>query len=110
MTKDTEKAFVIIYAEYLRRCKAGESKEQASQFTKQQIKGWDAFSSWHPNDVDRSLFELKQNGFMRIYVYGEAMLTTEGIQYMEKQPREFFQKFTEAVKDILALVVPLLSM
>lgn len=109
MTKDTEKAFVIIYSEYLRRRKFGTSKTQALRFEYTKILSIEAFSSWDAEDIRYSLRELKKLGHIQMDIFGEVQLSQDGIQYMESRPREYFQPFAGAITDLLSLVAAFLS-
>lgn len=108
MTKDTEKAFVIIYSEYLRRRSFGTAKYQAVRFEGSKLSAIDAFSSWHPEDIRYSLQELRKLGFVKIDIIGDVALQESGISYMERRPREYFSAFAGIVKGIAELVAAFL--
>lgn len=107
MTKDTEKAFVIIYSEYLRRRRYGTAKNQAVRFEDSKIRAIDAFSNWDSEDISYSLQELKQGGYIDVDIIGDVELLKEGIQYMENKPNEYFNTFSNIIKDLLSLVAML---
>lgn len=104
MTRDTEKAFVIIYSEYLRRRSFGTAKNQAVQFEDSKLKAIDAFASWNPEDIRYSLQELRKLGYVKIDILGDVTLQEPGIEYMESKPREYFSAFGGIVKDLLSLI------
>lgn len=104
MTKDTEKAFVIIYSEYLRRRSFGTAKNQAVQFEDSKINAIDAFKNWHPADISYCLQELRKCGYVKIDIMGDVTLQESGIEYIESKPKEYFSAFAGIIKDLLGLV------
>lgn len=55
MTKETEKAFKILYCEYKRRRKSGSPKHEAVEFEGDSISKIEAFSKWHPADIQYAM-------------------------------------------------------
>lgn len=108
MTKDMEKAFVIVYSEYLRRRSFGTAKCEAVQFDEAKLRAIEAFSTWNPADIEYCLHNLEDLGFIKEDIIGNVTLTEAGIEYMENKPKEFFSDFTGTVKDLLSLVIPAL--
>ena len=104
MTKDTEKAFVIIYSEYLRRRSFGTAKNQAVRFENSKLMCIDAFSRWHPDDIRYSLQELRKAGYIKMDIVGDVSLLETGITYMESQPREYFLGFAGFIRGIAELI------
>lgn len=104
MTKDTEKAFVIIYAEYLRRRNFGTAKNQAVRFENSKLRSIEAFSNWDPEDIRYCLHELRKLGYIKQDIIGDVTLQESGIEYMENKPKEYFQCFAGAIKDLLSIV------
>lgn len=90
MTKETEKAFKILYCEYRRRRKSGCSKATAMEFEDGTIARINAFQKWIPEDIRYALRELKIMGYVRIDIIGNVTLTENGIEFMENKPKEFF--------------------
>ena len=109
MTKDTEKAFVIIYSEYLRRRSFGTAKNQAVRFESEKLRAIEAFSNWIPEDIRYCLQELRKIGFVKIDIIGDVTLQELGIEYIESKPREYFLAFAGIVKGIAELVAAFLS-
>lgn len=105
MTRDTEKAFVVLYSEYLRRRSFGTAKNQAVRFEDSKLRAIDAFSSWHPSDIHYSLQELKKFGYISMDICGGVEILEDGINYMENKPNEYFTVFANAIKDLISLVV-----
>lgn len=92
MTKETEKALKILYCEYKRRRKSGCSKATAMAFEDGTIQKISAFEKWLPQDISYALQELKTAGYMRIFIYGDCVLTEAGLEFMENKPKEFFSE------------------
>lgn len=107
MTKDTEKAFVIIYSEYLRRRSFGTAKNQAVRFEAAKLSAIEAFSKWDTEDIRYSLQELKQCGYIYVDIIGDVEILKGGIQYMEDKPNEYFNAFANLIKDLISLVAAL---
>lgn len=104
MTKDTEKAFVIIYSEYLRRRSFGTSKNQAVRFDNSKLLAIDGFANWNQDDIGYCLQELRKIGFIKVDIWGDVTLLETGIEYIEAKPKEYFLVFAGIVKDLLSLV------
>ena len=90
MTKETEKAFKILYCEYKRRRKAGTPKATAMEFEDGVIEKINAFEKWLPDDIRYALQELKTAGYLKIDILGNVELTETGLEFMEDKPKEFF--------------------
>lgn len=90
LTKDSEKAFKIIYCEYKRLRKAGFSKSDARQFEDGSIYKISAFSEWLRPDIKSAIEELESANFISENILGDITITDCGIKYMEDKPREFF--------------------
>lgn len=109
MTKDTEKALVILYSEYKRRRNFGTSKAEAVCFEEAKMRKIDAFSNWSYADVSYAMQELKAAGYVRINICDDITLTETAIEFIESRPKEFFDQFANVAKDILSLVSGFLS-
>ena len=108
MTKDTEKAFVIVYSEYLRRRSFGTAKCEAVQFDESKIMAIEGFSKWNPADISYCMRELKNLGYIDRDIIGGVTLNEAGIEFMENKPKEYFSGFTGTVKDLLTLIAAFL--
>lgn len=102
MTKDTEKAFKIIYCEYKRLRKAGYSKKDAMEFNGNSVYKIPAFSKWLRPDIDCALEELIEPKYLKEDVTGDISITSDGIEYMENKPKEFFNDLS-GLFDIVGL-------
>lgn len=104
MTRDTEKAFVIIYSEYLRRRSFGTAKNQSVRFERARLIAIDAFSSWNPEDIRYCLQQLRRLGYISVDIFGDVTLMDSGIEYMESKPEEYFLGFAGVIKGIVELI------
>ena len=91
MTKETEKAFKILFCEYKRRRKSGLPKQDAVCFEDAAISGIGAFSEWLSADIGYAMQELKCANFVNINIWGDVELLESGIEFMENKPKEFFK-------------------
>lgn len=108
MTRDTEKAFVVLYSEYLRRRSFGTAKNQAVRFEDAKLRKIDAFSNWHPSDIQYSLLELQKGGYIKMDICGDVEILKDGIKYMESKPKDYFLAFAGIVKGIAELIAAFL--
>ena len=104
MTRDTEKAFVIIYAEYLHRRSFGTAKYEAVRFQSAKLRAIEAFSTWDSEDIRYCLNELRKLGYVKLDIIGDMTLQESGIEYMENKPGDYFKMFVNVVKDLIPLV------
>lgn len=109
MTRDTEKAFVVIYSEYLRRRSKGTAKNQAVEFENSKIYAISEFEKWDRADVSYAIRELQADGYIKDNIWGDVTLLPKGIQYMENKPKQYFKSFAGIVKELLSLVSAFLS-
>ena len=108
MTKDTEKAFVIIYSEYLRRRSFGTAKSQAVRFEDSKLRAIEGFTNWRPADIVYCMQELRKCGYLKMDILGNVELLEPGIEYMESKPKEYFSAFAGIVKGIAELIAAFL--
>ena len=94
MTKETEKALKILYCEYKKRRKSGNSKSTAMEFASDSIPRINAFHDWMHEDIQYALRELRASGYVRIFLYGDAQLTENALEFMEDKPKEFFSSLS----------------
>lgn len=104
MTRDTECAFVIIYAEYLRRRHFGTPKSEAVHFEDAKLRAIDAFSGWDSEDICYSLQELKKCGYVSVNIIGDVEILKDGIKYMENKSNSYFSAFSNIIKDLITLI------
>ncbi|MBQ7329734.1 MAG: hypothetical protein IJX01_07515 [Oscillospiraceae bacterium] len=102
MTKETEKAFKILYCEFKRRRKSGASKPAAMEFDAQGIQNLNAFQKWLPEDIDYALQELKTANYVKYFITGDCELTETGLDFMESKPKDFFSELA-GLFDLISL-------
>lgn len=95
MTKETERAFQILYCEYKRRRKSGLPKQDAVCFDDAAIGAIEAFSKWLPADISYAMQELRNANFIRVDILGNVELLESGIEFMEAKPKDFFRGVAE---------------
>lgn len=108
MTKDTEKALVILYSEYKRRCSFGTPISDAAYFEEAKLYAIANFSTWQRKSIDYCVSQLQISGYLKVNIMGDVTLLGEGIAFVEEKPKEYFDKFIEITKDILSLIPNLL--
>lgn len=89
LTKDTEKAFKIIFCEYKSSRKKGFTKDDSRVF--KNINDISAFSSWLNPDINSAINELLSCKYISKNILGVIKITDEGLKYMENKPKEFFE-------------------
>ena len=104
MSKDTEKAFVILYCEYKRLRKAGYSKVDAIEFCGQDVYQLSAFHKWNKSDIHLALNELNALGFVKTNICDDISLTPSGIEFMEQKPSGYFKQIVPAVRDFIEII------
>lgn len=104
MTRETEKAFKILYCEYKRRRKAGTPIYSAVSFEDGIIPRLKAFKDWIPADIEYALSELRKSGYIKEDIVGDVTLLEAGLEYMEPKPRDFFDDL-KRLFDLVGLFV-----
>lgn len=104
MTKDTEKAFKIIFCEYKLRRKKGFTKDNSICFEDGELQSLNSFSTWLRPDIKSALDELIAAKYLKKNIIGDITLTNDGIEYMESKSKDFFNDVSKLF-DIVALFV-----
>lgn len=102
ITKDSLKAFKIIYCEFKKRRKTGFTKEDSRFFRDGEIDSLSSFSDWLKPDISSAIQELKSAKFIKENIMGDITLTDDGIIFMESKPKEFFDDL-KTLFDIVSL-------
>lgn len=105
LTKETERAFKIIYCEYRRLRKAGFTKRDSVTFKSGAIQKIPAFSDWNKLDILSAVSELKSVGYLKANILGDISITDNAIKYMENKPREFFNDIS-SLFDLVSIFIP----
>lgn len=103
LTKETEKAFKIIFCEYKRLRKAGFTKEDSLTFEDEVLYNLPAFSDWLKPDINCAIKELCSSDFLQENIWGEIPITSSGIKYMEEMPQNFFKELSNLF-DLVAIL------
>lgn len=85
LTKDADKLICSVYKSFLEKRKAGESKSNAKRFNSNFYQGIKALSSWSQSDISDTLKELKNAGFIKLFIHGSFELNNDAIIYMENR-------------------------
>ena len=104
MTKDTEKALVILYCEYKRRRGFGTSKAEDVHFEEAKMRNIEAFSDWNYADISYAMQQLRAAGYVKLNILGDVTLTESAIEYIEAKPKEYFDTFLK-----IASLIPVLG-
>ena len=94
LTKDADKAICLIYKEYLSKREAGLPKRAAKDFSDRDK--WPKSFSSELGFLDflDTLKELKENGFIKMFIGGGFQIEDIGIVYME-------QRFPNGIAQVL---------
>lgn len=94
LTKDADKLICVIYKEYLTRIKDGTPKRNAKEFP-DHLSWPDSFhQEFSDDDIMETIPELKQAGFIDLYIHGGFQLKPDAIIYME-------QRFPDGISGVL---------
>lgn len=103
ITKETEKAFKIIFCEYKRLRKLGYAKEDSLTFEDEVLYNLPAFSNWPKSDINLAVKELVSVGFAKENICGDITITPVGVKYMEEKPQKFFEELSN-VFDLIKIL------
>lgn len=109
MTKRTEQALLILYCQYKKRIGYGTKILDASYFENSKLIKIDGFSDWNRNDLWLSIQQLKAKGYVKINICDDVTITSDGIEYVENKPKEYFAAFSGAISDLMAIVSSFIS-
>lgn len=110
MTRDTEKALIIIYCQYKKRLSLGTSEEDARYFEDAKLRNIDSFSSWTRSKLNLAIQQLKKLGFVSMNIFDDVRLLDEGIEFVESKPKEYFDSFLYVISDLASIVSSLFSL
>jgi len=97
ITKDSYKVLCIIYKVYLQRRKDGNSKEQSVEFSDYNLFKDEYIPDMHTDDMHSAIVELKENGYVKLFVDGGFVLTNAGIILLEN-------KFKNNLSDVMDFI------
>nr|DAJ57042.1 MAG TPA: hypothetical protein [Caudoviricetes sp.] len=97
LTKDADLLVCSIYQEYIFRRKSGCSKRNAIEFQSDSFRTSGKISSWLPEDFFSTLSELKEAGFVMVYINGNFCITNKLIVYMESRFKNGILEITDFI-------------
>ena len=97
ITNDSYNVLCIIYEAYLQRRNNGISKNQARDFTDYELFRREYIPDIHSDDMYSAIVELKNNGYVKLYVDGGFLLSDDGIVLMEN-------KFKNNLSDVMDFI------
>lgn len=109
MTRKAEQALLIIYCQYKKRLGCGTKMSDASYFENSKLIKIDGFSDWNHNDLWLSIQQLKTKGYVKINICDDVTITSDGIEYVESKPKEYFAAFSGAISELMAIVSSFIS-
>lgn len=92
LTKSAEQSLIYLYKECEHKIRNGVPKQQAMRF----VDGEQNFSKIK-EFISADILELKRAGLVKYFVDGSFDITTSGIIYVEKLPKETFEKFLSII-------------
>lgn len=101
LTKDADKIICCIYKEYLERRKSGRSKSDAKEFEANFYQNIKSISNWDSDDISDTLHELKNVGFLKMYITGDFSLNNEAIVYMENRFKNGLAELTDFISKFI---------
>lgn len=109
LTQDAELMLCILYNAYVARRKEGMSRADARFFGSSRRIQEEFIQQWPIDDIDDAARELTRKGYFTFLpadntVYAEAQLTPDGIVYMEHEFGDKFDKLTQRIAALKALI------
>ncbi len=101
LTRDADKMICIIYKMYLEKIKSGMSKTQAKSFEENFYTSDKTLSSWHTDDIDTTIRELRKKEFLNVYITGDFVLSDNAIVYMENRFKNGFIELTDFISKFI---------
>lgn len=109
MTRDTEKALIIIYCQYKKRLGFGTSEEDARYFEDTKLRNIENFSDWNYSKLKLSIQQLNRMGYIFVNIWDDVRLLDEGIEYVESKPKEYFDSFINVISGLASVISSLFS-
>lgn len=101
LTKDADKLICCIYKEYLEKRKSGNSKSDAKEFESDFYLSIKSISDWNSDDISDTLQELKNAGFLKMYITNDFSLNDEAIIYMENRFKNGLAELTDFISKFI---------
>lgn len=109
VTRDTEKALIIIYCQYKKRLDLGTNEEAARYFEDAKLRSIENFSDWDYSKLKLSIQQLQRKGYIFVNIWDDVRLLDGGIEYIESKPKEYFDSFISAISGIASIIGALFS-
>lgn len=104
LTKDADKMLCEIYATYLSRRDDGMPKSAAADFSDESKLPEVHKADWLSQDGKAALRELKQAGFVSMFIYGGFSLEASAIVYMENRFKNGLSEVLDFVGKIKSVI------
>lgn len=101
LTKDADKLICCIYKEYLEKRRSGISKINAKKFDAYFYLNIKVLSKWDSSDISDTLRELKNVGFIKLFITGDFELTDTAIIYMENRFKNGLSELTDFISKFI---------
>lgn len=98
LTKDADKAFCLIYKEYLIKCHTL-SKTVSKEFSNDELDN--VLCDFNPDDLDDILNELKSANLIEYFITGDISLKSNGIIYMENRFKSGLKEITDFISKFI---------
>lgn len=98
LTKDADKAFCLIYKEYLIKCHTF-SKTVSKEFSNDELDN--VLCDFNPDDLDDILNELKSANLIEYFITGDISLKSNGIIYMENRFKSGLKEITDFISKFI---------
>lgn len=108
LSDDADYLLCVLYSEYRQRRKNGELARKAKRFGSSEKTQSELMPDWPTDDIDEAAFELKRKGMMSVLgadgVAYDCALTSDGISYMEHRFSDKFDKLTQRIATLRAIL------
>ena len=104
-TKDTEIILDVAYKCYLEQVKSAD-KSRAAFIPADFYKKDKATSSMSQRDVNKSLTELKNKGFVQKFIDGSFKLTSDAIAFRENYVKDFVKGAIDTAVNAISIFKP----
>lgn len=108
LTYDADYLLCVLYSEYRQRRKDGKLAGKEDEFGSSEEIQSELMPDWPTHDIDRAAFELDREGLLSAYhadgVAYFCALTSSGISYMEHRFADKFDKLTQRIAALRAIL------
>lgn len=108
LSDDADYLLCVLYSEYRQRRKNGELTRKAKEFGGSEKIQSELMPDWPTDDIDNAAFELARKGLLSVFhadgVAYDCTLTSDGIAYMEHRFSAKFDKLTQRIATLRAIL------